>query len=170
MIVEPDVHLAIWERKLPASLSALANQSQSGIDDIDEQLDVAGLDLALTLILEDAGYRDAGDAAREIAALGTRFASVTACERVRVRLEVIETDACRRFHSDYVTARLLLTLAGAGTQWRRAEDDSAINSLQPGEVAVFKGRVWTDEPAILHRSPPIAGTGADRLLLAIDPL
>lgn len=168
-IVEPDTHLAIWRRELSSPLRALADQDRSGIDNIDERLDVAGLDKALAELLRDAGYEAAAGGACEVAAIATDFAAMMNCKRVRLRLEIIETDACRRFHSDYVTARLLMTLAGAGTQWRLADEEGPIGELGIGEVAVFKGRIWAEEPMILHRSPPIAGTGADRLLLAIDP-
>jgi hypothetical protein len=39
-----------------------------------------------------------------------------------------------------------------------------------GEVGIFKGRLWAEEPSILHRSPPIAASGERRLLLVLDPL
>lgn len=41
-------------------------------------------------------------------------------------------------------------------------------SLAPGAVGLFKGRILAGEQAIVHRSPPIAGTGEERLLLVID--
>ena len=74
-----------------------------------------------------------------------------------------------------ITLRGLLTYIGAGTQWINAADapDPApgrINEVPPFTLAVLKGRLMGDHPAILHRSPPIAGTGRKRLLLVIDPV
>ncbi|WP_137862190.1 MULTISPECIES: DUF1826 domain-containing protein [unclassified Sphingomonas] len=86
----------------------------------------------------------------------------------------------RRFHADYVRARLITTYAGPGTQWldaltarrldagippRRAE----IRQLRTGQVGIFKGHDWPTTTPILHRSPPIARAGKARLLLVVDP-
>lgn len=68
-----------------------------------------------------------------------------------------------------MTLRLLVTYAGPGTEWR-VGDDGAINGLQAGDVAILKGRLLLDPPVVLHRSPPIAGCGIERVLLAIDPV
>ncbi len=89
---------------------------------------------------------------------------------MKLRLEVVETDACRRFHADFVTYRLLTTYCGAATQWVRSTQPETIETLRAGDVAIFNGRVLLEEPTILHRSPPIAGTGETRLLLVIDPV
>jgi hypothetical protein len=84
---------------------------------------------------------------------------------------VIETDACRKFHADQVTVRLLMPLVGPGTQWVHANAEPQVpeGELRIGDVGLFKGRVWAEEPVILHRSPPIAAMGITRLLLVIDP-
>jgi hypothetical protein len=47
--------------------------------------------------------------------------------------------------------------------------EAPIGQMQPGQVGLFKGRLAVAEPAVLHRSPPIAGTGQRRLLLVLDP-
>jgi len=43
-----------------------------------------------------------------------------------------------------------------------------INRMEAFDVGLFKGKLATDRPAI-HRSPPIAGTGAARLLMVLNP-
>lgn len=172
-IVQPDVHLAIWRRDGVAPLPDLA---WDAIDDIDEDIAVDGFASAIPALLATAGYPVASPAiaalGTDIVALAAYFARVMACSHVRVRLDVIETDACRKFHADQVTARLLMPLVGPGTQWTLAgtEPPVADGQLQVGDVGVFKGRIWAEEPVILHRSPPIAETGITRLLLVIDPL
>ncbi|MGP7796908.1 DUF1826 domain-containing protein [Sphingomonas sp. CLY1604] len=169
-IVVPEVHLAIWRRSLPPAFAALAAADRAALDDVDAELELAALDTMLPVILADAGHRAPADAVREIVSLAAMFAAIMAADRLRIRLEVVETDACRRFHADHVTARLLTTLAGPGTQWMRVGEEGPPEQLAAAEVAIFKGRRWAEEPAILHRSPPIAGSGTDRLLLVIDPL
>lgn len=171
-IMTPGTHLALWRRTRPEPLGWIDAIAWDAIDDLDFPVPVAALDADIAEGLAEAGYRN-GDETRalhhEIASLARRFAALMGCDMVRLRLEVVETDACRKFHADVVTARLLTTLSGRATQWVEVAAPDRINQLAAGDVAIFKGRLWADEPMILHRSPPIAATGDKRLLLAIDP-
>lgn len=169
-IKEPDVHLALWRRALPADLEGLVALDLREIDDIDVRVPLDGLGAELPLLLENAGYDAYAPALlRELRQIAVRFAGLVDCNDMRLRLEVVETDACRKFHSDYVKARLLMPLVGSGTQWREASGDETIHEMRVGEVGIFKGRVWAPEPSILHRSPPVAETGEIRLLFALNP-
>jgi Protein of unknown function (DUF1826) len=172
-ILDPAVQLAIWQRPRPAALAWVDALDWDEIDDIDAPIDGPEFEHDVAQRIAAAGYpapsRDALIA--DIAALAGRFARLMQQARLRLRLEVIETDACRKFHMDHVTARLLMPLFGPGTQWIEApfDEETPIRQLALGDVALFKGRQWVEEPAILHRSPPVAATGEARLLLAIDP-
>ncbi len=129
-------------------------------------------------MMDDAGY-EAG-AAREaltddVTMLVEGFSSILMLDLVRVRLEWITGDACRKFHADFVTARVICTYVGRGTEWiygRTAPLDAAgvtIHHLGAGDAALFKGKLNNPGIPLLHRSPPIAGTGERRLLLVISP-
>jgi hypothetical protein len=172
-IHEPAVHLALWQRPRPASLNWLDTLDFDEIDDVQEQLAMADLAATLPAALTRAGYAEnlrGSVLATEIATLARHFARIMTRDAFRLRLEVVETDACRKFHADNVEARLLMPLTEPGTQWIEADagPDTPINHLAAGEVGLFKGRIWAETPAILHRSPPIAGTGRSRLLLVLD--
>ncbi|MEM6422079.1 MAG: DUF1826 domain-containing protein, partial [Pseudomonadota bacterium] len=41
-----------------------------------------------------------------------------------------------------------------------------------GMPILLRGKLWPESPAsgIVHRSPPIEGTGATRLVLVLDPI
>ncbi|WP_448664626.1 DUF1826 domain-containing protein [Sphingomonas sp. CJ20] len=171
-IVEPDVHLAVWTRPLPGALTDLQAIDWETIDDIDATVAVEALAADFSELVAAAGYAEAAGAAlaEELVALCTCFSAIMGCALLRLRLEVVQTDACRRFHTDNVTARLLMPLVGPGTQWIHAGAEAEIRELRTGEVGVFKGRLWAEEPMILHRSPPIAATGETRLLFALNPL
>lgn len=171
-IWEPDVHLALWHRSLPDRLSHLATLDWDQIDDIDEQVARDTLSADLPALIEAAGYDGMAQALTgELVPICERFAAIMDCAELRLRIEVVETDACRKFHADNVSARLLMPLVGPGTQWVHAGgDDEGINELQAGEVGLFKGWKWTEKPQILHRSPPIAATGETRLLFALNPV
>lgn len=173
VIRERDVALSIWQRPVPSSLAApLAALDCDGVDDIGLTVDLPVAPRALSANLIAAGYGEtlAVPLAADMADLAERFAAVVGCSRVKLRLDVVETDACRRFHADYVTYRMLTTYHGAATQWARSDAPDAIKQMRAGEVAIFKGRALLDEAPILHRSPPIAGTGEKRLLFVIDPV
>jgi hypothetical protein len=109
----------------------------------------------------------------DIAALATMFAQVMEVDMVQIRLDAVTGNACRKFHLDNVKARMLCTYRGRGTQFGVFQPDSdpnPIEELPVGYVGFFRGRMWTkaDYSYIVHRSPPIDGTGETRLLLVID--
>ncbi len=109
--------------------------------------------------------------ASDIAALAFIMAEVMQTPLLHVRLSVITTAACRRFHIDHVTARMLCTYRGAGTWFAQPGQDTAALEMPTGSAAILRGTLWPGAEAagLLHRSPPLAGTGQARLLLAIDP-
>lgn len=170
----PEVHLAVWSRPLPLALAWLPQLDWTKIDDLDFATTLEALQADVAEGLAEAGYPAGarGDAlAEEVVGHARRFAAIQNIDAISIRLEVIETDACRKFHADHVTARLLTTLVGSGTQWIHGDGgpDTPIRQMRTGDVAIFKGWLATETLAILHRSPPIGGTGETRLLLAIDP-
>jgi hypothetical protein len=124
-----------------------------------------------------------GPVVEDVAALARRIAAIASAARLRIRLERVQDNACRRFHADQVRLRLLCTYRGPGTEWlpdagvRRDADGgiaepppAAIGRLVRFEVALLKGAAHPQGRPLIHRSPPIAGTGIARLLLAIDSL
>lgn len=179
-ILLPHVNLAIWDR---AAMPAVPDAEMlAEIEDITLTVEAARALPTMTDAMVAAGYPEAFIAplANDIAAHAERLAQLLDRDTLAIRLEVVETDACRRFHSDYVTARLILTYAGPGTQWLDNADAARLcegvaaealepRALAPGQIALFKGREWSATGAIVHRSPPIAGTGQRRLVLVIDP-
>lgn len=179
-IHDPAINLAVWTRAADAALAAeAAALLQHEGEPMRLELPVAGLAAALPGAMAAAGWPPAARMTIDMALLAGCLADVMACTAVTLRLEVVTSDACRKFHADYVTARLITSYAGPGSQWLRNGDAAALaagvpaeqlpaQQLQPGDVALFKGRRWSDTP-IIHRSPPIAGTGQRRLVLVINP-
>lgn len=106
--------------------------------------------------------------AADISDLAQRFQMLAGTPAIRLRCERILGDACRKWHIDYTDLRLVCTYAGPGTDWRdpASGTERRLGLQQP---ALFKGRLFGDgAPLIEHRSPPIAGTGLQRLVLVID--
>lgn len=177
-IREEGCNLAIWQRAPFADFAPLADGDPQNLRFTCNPEALPG-QLAEGLV--QGGY--GGDAALhralidDAANLARRYAAVMELSRIEVRLEVVRTDSCRKFHADYVTARLITTYVGQGTDWLDEHEAARvaaggaphlINRLAAFDVGLFKGKLATSRPAI-HRSPPIAGTGAARLLLVFDP-
>jgi hypothetical protein len=55
------------------------------------------------------------DLASDVTLLATRFAEVMAVNAVRVRVERVDSNACKKVHADYTDVRLITTYAGPGT-------------------------------------------------------
>lgn len=111
----------------------------------------------------------------DIAALAQGFAQLMEAPYLRLRLDPIKTNACRKFHIDAVTARLVCTYRGQPTQYGmgNAERDVAKFASVPAACPVIlRGTRWPGDlpTGLLHRSPPIEGTGETRLLLVLDPV
>ncbi|WP_371226168.1 DUF1826 domain-containing protein [Roseovarius sp. 2305UL8-3] len=111
----------------------------------------------------------------DIAMLADLFADMTKARYLRLRLEVVTTNACRKFHIDAVTARLICTHRGTGTQYGISTDGSdpaRVYTVATGMPMILRGTLWPSDPpsGLLHRSPPIEGTGETRFVLVLDPV
>jgi len=110
----------------------------------------------------------------DIAALADIFAGLMRASWLRLRLDAVTTNACRRFHIDAVKARLVCTYRGTGTQYGISTDGAEprrVFTVPTGAPILLRGTLWPERPrsGLLHRSPPIEGTGETRLVLVLDP-
>ncbi len=182
-IQRPETELAIWQRCLPDRL-------QQWLDDLApaqlpnmrlraRPVEVRG---AIPAYL-DASDTPGGDSRdlliSDIDRLASRYASICGAELIDIRLEPVSNNACANFHRDCVEARLVTTYRGRGTEWvAPADADRALREqntyqgplqhIARGDVAMFKGSCAGQGTGIVHRSPPIAGTGETRLLLVLN--
>jgi hypothetical protein len=111
----------------------------------------------------------------DIAELAEIFAGLMRACWVRLRLEAVTTNACRRFHIDALTARLVCTYRGTGTQYGISTDGAEparVFTVPTGAPILLRGTLWPESPrsGLLHRSPPIEGTQETRLVLVLDPV
>ena len=111
----------------------------------------------------------------DTAALADIFADLTSAPYLRLRFDVVTTNACRKFHIDAVTARLICTYRGTGTQYGISTGGSEprrVFTVPTGSPILLRGTLWPERPSsgLRHRSPPIEGTGETRLLLVLDPI
>ena len=107
--------------------------------------------------------------------LSDAFMHVMKAPYLRLRFDVISHNACNRFHVDAMTARLICTCRAAGTQYglaNAAGDPETVHTVPTGAAIVLRGKRWPPKAKVdlVHRSPPIQGTGQTRLVLVLDPI
>jgi len=179
----PDTELVIWRRALPLCLmNWIEHIDFADLPDIRILIQPQALRRALLPLLDASGMPP-GDMRELLIAdvddLVWRFSKVAWTELVDVRLQRVSHDACWKFHRDCVEARLLTTYSGPATEWvqpihaERALREQKlfkgpVEQLQNNDVAIFKGSSAGPGCGIVHRSPPIAGSGRTRLLLCLN--
>lgn len=105
--------------------------------------------------------------------LASRYQEVSGRQALRVRLEKVTTDSCRKFHVDCVGLRLLRTYDGPGVEWT-ADGGLNIHQAPDGAVVFLKGKHfpgWPEATSVHHRSPRLSVLPSEkryRLLLTID--
>lgn len=193
VLLDADVNLALVRRPLEPDVQAALRELTEG-----ERVAVHGVvhpgrraDVEALLASLPAGL------AREflgtdLTILADAVASLTRSARPRIGLHTVSTDACRKWHCDFVGLRLLVTYAGPGTLWapeaavdrrwlgsiegdmdevnaRILRDPAQARSTEVGDVLVCKGDAFPGNSGrgAVHRSPPLAGTKR-RLVLKID--
>ncbi len=179
-ILLPDFAAAIWQRGPLQSF-------QSWIDG----LPVSQLPQARVIMRPTAARRAAHDIIAgaglpetaetiilcdDIAALAEIFANLMKTSFIRLRLEAVKDDACHKFHMDAVTARLICTYRGPGTEYGLSTDGgdpTQVFAAPTGSPMILCGSKWsgrTSTERLLHRSPPISTSGQARLMLVLDPV
>lgn len=178
-IRDPGCAAVIWRR-----------QPAPGVQAWIDALDPAGLPVtrsilrpdavegALRHLFDEAGLSESAERSwleADIADLASRFARLMEARFLRVRLDRVTTNACSKFHIDAVHARLICTYRGRGTQYGISIDGAQptrVFEVATGAPMILRGTLWPETPrtGLLHRSPPIAGTGETRLVLVLDPI
>lgn len=168
-IQQPDRHIAVVERSLSLPLQAAI---EAWLAHAPRLFLTRGT--PETIEREIAGIMPVGAhwLLHDVLNLAHQYRTFSQTQELRVRLEIITGDSCRRFHVDNVPLRLLCTYAGPGVQWRY-QDEETIQETRPGAITLLKGLKfpgWSEERAILHRSPPLSSCAfsTQRLLLTVD--
>ena len=109
----------------------------------------------------------------DISTLAAHFSKILNSKYIRLRLNVVTTDTCRKFHIDAVQARLICTYKGLGTQIGNLNENGEVVSIKQFETGVpmiLRGTLWlrNAKAKLVHRSPPIKKLGEERLLLVLD--
>jgi hypothetical protein len=183
-IHQREINIAIYNREtdfLSKETSHLLDKeiilrASGNIEDILSSIEVELINLNSHLIFKDIEQQF------------SLFSQLTKVNSFRFLLATVNTNMCRRFHTDMNDLRLLCTYSGPGTLWLTEDnvnrkaletlgdnecivlDESRIQQAKLGDIVILKGAIYPQDgtKAIVHRSPTIEETGQRRLLLRID--
>ena len=189
-ITNPGVNLTVWQRAGKMSITReLTRVEADSFPDGRHRTSRASFDADIAeyltnQALDPEAFKHFRADLQEIA---TRFFDICGSQEIRFRLLTTDSDDCRRFHVDYRHLRLLCTYKGDGTQWLTNEqaDRAAYEKGQSNEFIIRFGNPSQLEPfwvglikddgypgnkgqGLMHRSPPIAGSGQVRVLFCMD--
>ena len=177
--LRPECAAVIWRRQTPKNV-------QTWLDGLDAEVLPRGrVILPLQTVAHTVGHLcdmsglpaapERDWLQQDIVSLATMFSGLIDARFLRLRLDVVTTNACRKFHIDAITSRLVCTYKGTGTQYGTStcgKDPKRVFTVQTGSPILLRGTLWPAKPNswLLHRSPPIEGTGETRLVLVLDPV
>lgn len=176
---DPACAASVWDRMIPSDiLPWLSALNQDQLPNGRVVLQAMSVRETVLHLCDLAGMPNAPQRAwfiDDIADLAQRFADLMGAIYVRLRLQAVTSNACRKFHCDAITGRLVCTYRGTDTQYGTTagrEDPNQIFTTPAGAPILLRGSLWPPEPdtGLRHRSPPIKGTGETRLVLVLDPI
>ena len=191
-IYRDEHNIAVWERDLPnklirgikhmliheSNLALVQTVTPSNVDD--------------WIMHKLSNYECAELLAKDIALIVDMFCCLFDLGETGLRLTSIYKPMCPKFHVDHVPCRLVSTYTGTATEWHGNDgldrsklgagslgkpdhlsglysEQSAINRLSIGDVALLKGSGWegNESRGLVHRSPQNLNQ-EPRLLLTLD--
>jgi len=187
-INKPGVNLSLWQRPARAAITAeLRSLQASDLADVRRPATPASFDQDISALLRQQGL-DPGSFEHlraDLHELAEVFFGLTGGRNAIFRLVATDRDDCRRFHVDRTRLRLLCTYRGPGTEWlaeaqvdrlaqaRGAPNDAIIRFGEASRfetfwVGILRGDPENSAQGLVHRSPPVEGTGQTRVLFCMD--
>jgi len=191
-VYQQDTNMVVWQRDSDAALQQAIDAFLSEKDGYKRNMAITP-ELALDTIHKALGNTDdVLPLSQNIAELVEMFCCLFDLERAGLRLTILDSAMCPRFHVDRVPCRLVTTYKGVATQWlphslinrsalgvravKDTRDQSGlyqsqedIQQLTEGDVALLKGELWpgNENAGLVHRSPAVE-VDEKRLLLTLD--
>ncbi len=190
-IYDEDVNVSIWQRELTSELDISIKQFLLKHPDFHTAMSVSPQRVKFAL-QEEIGSVEFQPLLNDVEELVDMFSCLFELSNVGLRLKVLNSAMCPKFHVDKVPCRMVTSYYGPGTEWLPHEyvdrsklghgskgmtddesglysNNSSIHQLNVGEVALLKGENWTDNEGagLVHRSPSLS-SGERRLLLSLD--
>ncbi|MCP5203354.1 MAG: DUF1826 domain-containing protein [Pseudomonadales bacterium] len=187
-IAYPTVNLSLWRRPAQAAIVGEVSKLQaSQLRDVRRPTTIRTFDHDVSVLLRQQGLDPSvfENWRADLRRLANLFAGVSEGRNLQFRLLTTDRDDCRRFHLDRTHLRLLCTYRGPGTEWltdsqvdreaqaRGAPNESIIrfgqaSRFEPFWVGIMRGDPGNIGNGLVHRSPPITGSGEIRVLFCLD--
>ncbi|MCG7862585.1 MAG: DUF1826 domain-containing protein [Candidatus Thiodiazotropha endolucinida] len=189
-ILDPGVNLSLWQRLPQTAITReLSILQASHLPDVRCPASLDSFDDDVSALLRQQGLDPLvfTNWRKDLRRLADLYFSLSDDRDVTLRLVTTDDDECRRFHVDRTNLRLLCTYRGPGTEWltndqvdRLAQATGAPNEdiirfgipsqFEPFWVGILKGDAFPDNAShgLVHRSPPIKGSGQTRVLFCLD--
>ena len=169
----------IWDRKIPVNIQEWLNKVDPllipSFRETCHKYEVSDIITNITENLRITKQTETDWLVQDLIKLSELFSNLMKVDYIRLRMEVVLTDSCRKFHIDAVKARLICTYRGQGTQYGMSldgNDPKNFKTTPTSSPILLKGTRWIENnpEMILHRSPPIEGTGETRVVFVVDPI
>ncbi|WP_159738521.1 DUF1826 domain-containing protein [Vibrio atypicus] len=190
-IYQEHINIAVWQRNLSSEFSSAISQFIAVNPEFKKSLTLTPESAYAEL--EKATNGNAPKALLEdLTTLVDMFCCLFDLEEAGLRIATLNGAMCPRFHVDHVPCRLVTTYYGTATQWLPNqgldrsklghgsngqpdslsglyEDESCIQSLSSGDIALLKGERWSgnENLGLVHRSP-VNQANEVRLLITLD--
>jgi len=181
-IYQPDINIDIWQRQLNPQIIRYAKHLMAVYPHFQTRL-IEQPQKITTSLERELPLADTRQAfVEDIEQVVDMFSCLFELDNVGMRMAVLRSAMCPKFHVDRVPCRLICTYAGEGTQWHLPQnverlDTGCINprpqaspeSLGLGDVALLKGELWegNEGNGLVHCSPAATKT-TPRLVLTLD--
>jgi len=191
-IFQKDINITTWQRELSAELISSIEHFLKHNKTKAEILAVTPENTDQILCKAFGDSKEMKPLREDITLLVDMFCCLFALNRVGLRVTILESAMCPRFHFDRIPCRLVTTYQGTTTQWLehdtvdrsklgagnqgKTDEESGlfnnlsdINQLTLGDVALLKGENWesNEGAGLIHRSPQVLSSER-RLMLTID--
>lgn len=187
-ITKPQVNLALWQRPIQQEIShEVAHLHGAQLLDVRRPSSLVSMDNDVCDLLQQQGVppENFENLRADLAQLAGFMYSVSQKPDFTFRLFTTDRDDCRRFHLDRTNLRMMCTYKGPGSEWltdpqvdrgalARGEPNEAIirfgepSHFQPFWVGIHRGDPLNVGEGLVHRSPPLEGSGQVRVLLCLD--
>ncbi len=189
-IYQPEINIAIWQRKLSATLQNSV-KTFLALNPVFETKMILTPQDALSRISKSFN-KNMAEVSEDIAELVDMFCYLFELKQAAIRLKVLDGAMCPKFHVDRVPCRLVTTYQSIASEWLPHEvldhtklgwgsnglpdsesglyqSESDIQQLGCGDVALFKGTLWegNENTGLVHRSP-VVPANEKRLVLTLD--
>ena len=191
-IYQEDINLAVWQKTLSENIKDFIQRLIIEKPKFRAIMTVTPTNVHEYITECFTGIGGHDEICQHISLLVDMFCTLFDLEYTGLRLKLLDSPMCPKFHVDKVPCRLVSTLYGSSTQWltnnsvnrtklgaggKSLPDESSGIILQPndiqqlssGDVALLKGESWfnNEGSGLVHRSP-ILFPHEHRLLLTLD--